>query len=108
MRSPAGILLLLVLVLGALLGGRAAAQTATAGAIRGRVTDAAGQPVFLASVSASSPSLLGTRSELTDADGAYRLNDLPIGTYRLLFVFDKAKVRRENIEVTVGSLTVVN
>src|SRR5262249_31473092 len=63
---------------------------------------------FGASVAASSPSLQGTRSELTASDGAYRLNDLPVGTYSLLFVFDKAKLRRENIEVTVGSLTVVN
>src|SRR5262249_20908846 len=92
----------------ALAASAASAQTPTSGGIRGRVIDESGQPMLLVTVVASSPSLQGTQSEFTDADGYYRLNDLPIGNYSLLFIYGTSEVKRGNVEVGLGKLTVVN
>src|SRR5215470_1613373 len=104
MRSRSALFVILV-GLGAAV---APAQTPTSGGIRGRVTDESGQPMLLVTVVATSPSLQGTQSEFTDADGYYRLNDLPIGTYSLLFIYGTAEVKRDDVEVGLGTLTVVN
>ena len=53
------------------------AQTSAGGSIRGRVADPSGSVVSSATVVASSPSVAGTFHVLTDAEGAYRLLDLP-------------------------------
>lgn len=56
------------------------------GAIIGTVTDAESKrPVAGVVVIATSPQLQGTRTVVTDAQGNYRLDQLPVGRYSLRF-----------------------
>lgn len=77
----------LLMVAGCLLAvGTASAQTLGNATIRGRVTDETGAALPGVSVSASSASLqVGQLSVVTEADGAYRLAELPIGEYRVTY-----------------------
>jgi TonB dependent receptor/Carboxypeptidase regulatory-like domain len=87
----------------------AGAQTTTTGAVQGVVTDeSTGAPMLLVTVVAASPALQGQQSEFTDASGQFFLSNLPPGTYSFVFIYGDAKVRRENITVSVGKLTKVN
>ena len=85
------------------------AQTSTTGAVQGVVTDeATGAPMLLVTVVAASSVLQGQQSEFTDASGQYFLSNLPPGNYSLVFIYGDAKVRRENITVSIGKVTKVN
>src|ERR1700687_5509966 len=66
----------------ALMGTPAAAQQTT-GNIQGRITDAQKAAVPGVTVTAKSAATGFTRTEVTDAEGIYRLNGLPVGTYDL-------------------------
>ena len=66
----------------ALTGTFAAAQQTT-GSIQGRIVDAQKAAVPGVTVTAKSASTGFTRTEVTDAEGVYRLNALPVGTYDL-------------------------
>jgi outer membrane receptor protein involved in Fe transport len=102
---PAGALGLVALLFAA----SASAQTTTAGAIQGTVSDeATGGPMLLVTVVASSPALQGTQSEFTDASGQYFMSNLPPGSYSLLFIYGDTKVKRDNVDVGVGKVTVAN
>src|SRR5213594_2388490 len=71
-------------VLGAailLLLGSAQAFAQTTGNITGRVLDQQGSGVPGATVTAKSASTGFTRSEVSDAEGVYRLTALPVGLY---------------------------
>jgi hypothetical protein len=57
---------------------------ATTGRIQGRVEDADGAPLPGATVTATSPALQGQQIVVTDADGSFRLLNLPPGTYDLV------------------------
>jgi hypothetical protein len=61
------------------------AQTAGAGALTGRVTDASGGVVANATVTATSVDSGQTQSATTGRDGAYKIGRLPPGNYRLKF-----------------------
>src|SRR5213595_3691350 len=63
-----------------LVGSPAAAQQTT-GNIQGRIVDAQKSAVPGVTVTAKSASTGFTRSEVTDAEGIYRLNALPVGNY---------------------------
>ena len=92
-----------------LVAGPASAQTQSTGAIQGSVTDeASGQPMLLVTVVASSASLQGQQSEFTDQSGQFFMSNLPPGSYSLLFVYGDAKVKRDNVEVSLGKVTVAN
>jgi outer membrane receptor protein involved in Fe transport len=65
----------------ALLAAPAAAQTT--GNIQGRILDAQKAAVPGVTVTAKNPTTGFTRSEVTDSEGVYRLNALPVGTYDL-------------------------
>jgi hypothetical protein len=54
----------------------------TTGAIEGRVLEPSDQALSGVRVEARSPSLQGTRTATTAADGGYRLPGLPPGSYR--------------------------
>ena len=60
------------------------AVTSGTGAINGRVTDSSQAIVPGVTVTATSPSLMGTRSTVTDSDGQYRFTAVPPGDYTLL------------------------
>lgn len=53
------------------------------GQIEGRVLGADGKSVPAVNVTAKSPSLIGTRTTVTDEDGRFYLRALPVGLYRI-------------------------
>jgi protocatechuate 3,4-dioxygenase beta subunit len=60
----------------------AAVNGQTTGSIEGRVLELSGQALSDVLVEAKSPSLQGTRTATTAADGGYRLRGLPPGATR--------------------------
>ncbi len=58
-------------------------QSKETGAIEGRVTDQDKAPLPGVTVTLSSPQLMGTRTAVTGADGAYRFPTLPPGIYEV-------------------------
>ena len=84
-RSGARRVLLAPLLLATLYGSTAFAQVSTSNLI-GNVVDASTKaPVADVVVTATSPSLQGEQVVVTDATGAYRVPQLPPGTYTLRF-----------------------
>ncbi len=58
-------------------------QSKETGAIEGTVMDSEKAPLPGVTVTLTSPNLMGSRTALTDASGAYRFPALPPGTYQL-------------------------
>lgn len=81
----------------------------TTGALQGVIVDAAtGEPLIGATVVASSPSLPGLQTAITDESGAYQLADLPQGTYVLDIYYLETTQQRAGVEVAVGERAVAN
>lgn len=100
--------LLLALVLGSsgsLLGSAlvttdARAQSATTGAIQGRVTDQSnGAPLAGVTVVVSGAS---SQTTITEDDGTYRVTDLTPGEYLVTFFFGELTIERRGIQVGVN------
>jgi hypothetical protein len=92
----------------ALAGSPAAAQQTT-GNIQGRVTDAQKAAVPGVTVTVKNDATGYSRSEVTDAEGTYRLTSLPIGTYELHAELSGfAPFTNKSVEVNVGTTTDVN
>jgi hypothetical protein len=104
-----GLLVVLVAAaLGLLDAPEAHAQTDTAGAIQGTVSDArTGAPLAGVTVVVTSPSLQGTQEAMTDAEGQYKITNLAPGIYAATFYYADLTVRRINIEVSVNRTTPV-
>src|SRR5215210_5480547 len=107
-RASADCLRLFLLVLattvaGALSAATAAAQTSTGG-LRGFVKDDTGGVLAGVTVEATSPSRIGGAAvEVTDGQGLYRFENLPLGEYTLSFSLQGfGTMRREAIRVEVG------
>ena len=81
----------------------ASAQTATGG-IRGFVKDETGAVLAGVTVEASSPSRIGGAAvDVTDAQGLYRFDNLPVGAYVVTYALQGfTTVRREDVRVEVG------
>jgi hypothetical protein len=105
-RTPG---LLLALLVAVLVAQGAAAQIQT-GSILVRLTDAQGAILPGATVTISSPVLVGgTMTGMTDAGGAYRFPSLPPGTYQVKVDLPGFKsMVRESVAVNVGSTTSVD
>src|SRR3954471_20817669 len=73
----------LIAVMAIALAGSSAAAQQTTGNIQGRIVDAQKAAVPGVTVTAKNPSTGYSRSEVTDTEGIYRLNGLPVGTYDL-------------------------
>src|SRR5206468_2835344 len=82
--------------------GSASAQI-TQGRLTGLVTDAQGAILPGATVTVTSPALIGTQSTVTQADGKFLFPALPSGTYKLVFeLAGFQKLTRENVQVATG------
>ncbi len=86
--------------------GGGASTTAT---IQGRVADASGAVLPGVTVTATSPSLIGTQSQVTNENGAYRFPAVPPGTYQLTFELPGFNtVARTGIQLTLGFTATIN
>jgi len=89
--------------IGALLATAASAQTATGG-IRGFVKDGTGAVLVGVTIEASSPARIGGAAvDVTDAQGLYQFENLPVGAYTVTYSLQGfTTVRRADIRVEVG------
>ena len=91
------------------LSGAAQTVTATTGAVNGIVTDSSQAHVPGVTVSLSGPSLMATRTVVTDAGGAYRFSAVPVGDHTLTFeLAGFGTIVRKGIHVGVGFTATVN
>ncbi len=102
-----------VIVLGLTFGsvGAAVAQTVstTTGAINGKVADATGAVLPGVTVTITSPSMQGTRTDTTGPDGVYRFSAIPPGEYKVVYELSGfEKVTREGLRVGLGFTATVN
>ncbi|HTM22595.1 MAG TPA: TonB-dependent receptor, partial [Kofleriaceae bacterium] len=88
--------------------GNASAQTATTGAIQGRVLDESGARLIGVTVVATSPALQGSQSAVTDDAGRYRIAGLPPGSYLVTFYYADLQVERRGVTVPLGQVTEVD
>jgi hypothetical protein len=87
----------------------AQATTSGTGAINGRVTDASDAVMPGVTVTITSPSQMGTRTAVSDADGTYRFTAVTPGDYVVLFeLAGFSTVRNEGIRVSLGFTATVN
>ena len=71
--------------------------------LTGVVTDAQGAVLPGATVTASSPALIGTQTTVTEGNGSYRFATVPPGSYTLVFELSGFQtLRRENIVLALG------
>src|SRR5262245_19619796 len=81
----------------------------TNGSINGRVADNSGGVLPGVTVSATSPSLMGVQSSVTDNGGNYRFPALPPGTYTVTFELPGfSTLKREGIQIAMGFTANIN
>jgi hypothetical protein len=81
----------------------------TTGSINGKVADSSGGVLPGVTVSATSPSMMGIQTSVSDAGGNYRFPALPPGTYGLVFELPGfTTLKRENIQISMGFTATVN
>jgi hypothetical protein len=79
------------------------------GTIQGRVADASGGVLPGVTVTASSPSMIGTQTQITNENGSYRFPAVPPGVYSLSFELPGfTGVKRDGLEVSLGFTATVN
>ena len=87
----------------------AQAVTSGTGAINGRVTDSSDAVMPGVTVTLTSPSQMGVRTAVTDADGTYRFAAVTPGDYVVAFeLAGFSTVRNEGIRVSLGFTATVN
>ena len=93
----------LVAVMTMMIAGSAEAQVSTGG-IRGIVRDSSGAILVGVTVEASSPARIGPAAvALTNDQGLYRFDNLPVGEYQIGFTLQGFEtLRRQNVRVEVG------
>ena len=95
-----------------LLPGSIAAQgggASSTGTIQGRVADSTGALLPGVSVTASSPSMIGTQTQVTNENGTYRFPAVPPGVYELTFeLAGFSTVRRSELQISLGFTATVN
>src|SRR5207237_5653425 len=81
----------------------------TTGSITGRVLDQQGAAIPGTTVTAKSGSTGFTRSEVSDAEGVYRLNALPVGLYDVTAELQGfSTVAQKEIVVNVGQVVALD
>ena len=77
----------------------------TTGNVTGRVLDQQGAAIPGVTVTAKSPSTGFTRTEVSDAEGVYRLSALPVGIYEVTAELQGfSTVSKKDVEVNVGQI----
>jgi hypothetical protein len=83
--------------------------SSTTGSINGRVTDSSGGVLPGVTVTASSPSMQGVRTSVTNENGEYRFPAVAPGTYKLVYELGGfGTVNREGVNVGLGFTATVN
>ncbi len=81
----------------------------TTGGIQGTVKDPQGAVISGATVTATSPALIGSQTSTTDGAGNYRFAQLPPGTYDLNVSAKGFGVSKQaGIKIEVGALPIIN
>ncbi len=81
----------------------------TTGGIQGTVKDPQGAVISGATVTVTSPALIGTQSATTDSAGTYRIDRLPPGTYELTVnAAGFGPNKQSGIKLDVGALPIIN
>lgn len=85
------------------------AQQLATGSIKGKITDPDGVPLPGVSITVTSPSLIGSVTGVTNADGDFRAPGLPPGRYKVMAELDGFKtVIREGVIVHVGMVIAID
>jgi len=111
MRQRSGLIAFLVVGLALGSAGAAVGQTVstTTGAINGKVSDATGGVLPGVTITISSPSMQGTRTDVSKEDGAYRFSAIPPGEYKVTYELGGfEKIVREGLRVGLGFTATVN
>ena len=95
-----------LLALCLLITGRTA-RAQTTGAISGRVADSTGAPLPGVTVEATSPSLQGARSAVTDHVGAFRFPAVAPGAYRVRAALEGFRTAEMTATVSLGATATV-
>ncbi len=95
--------LFLVLALVLAVASGAFAQGSQTGTLSGTVLSSDRQPLPGVTVGVKSPSLLGTRSAVTDANGGYIFKALPPGTYKVTYDLAGFATVEKTVTVALGS-----
>jgi hypothetical protein len=83
--------------------------SATTGSINGKVSDASGGVMPGVTVTVTSPSMQGTRSDVTNENGEYRFPAVPPGDYKITFeLAGFGTVVREGVRVGLGFTATIN
>ena len=91
------------------LSSTARAQGIQTGTITGIVQSSDGLSIPAVTVTATSPSLQGRRTAVTDVNGVYFIKGLPAGTYSVSFdVPSFQRTNTDNVFLTVGGVAEVN
>jgi hypothetical protein len=81
----------------------------TTGSINGKVSDTSGGVLPGVTVTATSPSMLGAQTTVTEAGGGYRFPAVPPGTYTVTFELPGFNtLKRENIQIALGFAATIN
>jgi hypothetical protein len=100
------------LVIGLALPCTSAAQgggASSTGTIQGRVADSSAAVLPGVTVTAASPSMIGTQTQVTNENGSYRFPAVPPGVYELTFELAGFNtVKRDGIQISLGFTANVN
>lgn len=100
------VLLAAIAIVAAVTGSLAFAQTT--GDITGTVSDSSGAALPGVTCTATSPSLQGSRSTITNNSGGYRISTLPPGTYKVSCGLAGFATTERTAIVSLGSTATVN
>jgi hypothetical protein len=92
-----------------LLGCTSAFAQQTTGSITGRVVDQQGAAIPGVTITAKMPTTGFTRTEVSDAEGLYRLNSLPVGIYEVNAELSGfSTVSKKDVEVNVATVQAID
>ncbi len=90
------------------LPGLAHAQAAGTGSVIGKIADSSGAVLPGVTVTFKSPEALGSYTGVTDAEGAYRVNNLPPATYEARAELQGFQAAVQTVTVRISSTTTVD